>query len=164
MSLSKQEIVVQIIDDAFAVALKETSQAFAWELFWQFDVEFNLHNYNMKLMADAMNSANHTVFNKDDLIDVKSSTVMDVIQERKAILMQQHSVELVPFSFYRNRIVDFFKEHRNIDFNGLDESAEKSLLQHEDIMNSENMLHLALNMTHMQFKYLYQKGAVYLVV
>lgn len=164
MSLSKKEVIVQIIDDAFAVALKETSQAFSWELFWQFDVVVKLYDYNMQLMDHALSEENRNDFTKDDLIDIKSSVVADIIKDRKSILMSKYNIELVPFAVYRNQIVTFFKEHRNIDFNGLDENTEKSLLQNEDIMISENMLHLALNMTHMQFKHLYQKGEVYLAV
>jgi len=164
MSLSKKEIVVQIIDDAFALALTSTSQDFAWELFWQVGIDAKLYDYNFNLMYSAMNSKNDANFNINDIIDTKSPDIMDAIRERKAILMAEHSIKLVPFSEYQSLIVSFFKEHRNIDFNSVDDAEGVSLLRDEDITDSDDMICSALNMTRMQFKYLYQKGAVYLAV
>lgn len=160
MTLTQKEKAVQVIDDAFSVALTDKSAGFAWELFWQFGVHSKLQDYNVKLLSDALALNNGKGFDLTQMIDCESSEVIEAIKARKTLLMKQHGIKRVKFDVYKDRIVTFFKEKHNIDFDSLDEETAKELLQREDIMASDNNIYDALNMTHMQFKYLYQRGGV----
>lgn len=162
MTLSKKEQAVEIIDAAFSEAMKEQHAAFAWELFWKFDVISKLQDFNVKLMFNALAVDKRKDFDKNELLDVKSSEIIEVIKERKKSLYKEHRIKRVKFNIYRERIVSFFKDKRNIDFNSLSDDEVKSLLQKEDIMSTSESIYDALGVTHMQYKYLYQRGGVQL--
>jgi hypothetical protein len=162
MTLSKKEQTIQVIDAAFESALKDQSSGFAWELFWQFGIVSKLQDFNFKLMSDAISSGNLKDFDKLQTIDVNGAETLEIIKERKKALNKEHNIKRVKFDFYRERIVTFFKDKRNVDFNSLDDVAAKSLLQREDIMSSTDNIYDALGMTHMQYKYLYQRDGVQL--
>jgi hypothetical protein len=111
---------------------------------------------------DSIASGKPKEFDTNQMIDTESQELLETIKERKKALYKEHSIKRVKFAVYRERIVTFFKHKRDIDFNSLDEVAAKSLLQTEDIMSSTDNIYDALGMTHMQYKYLYQRGSVQL--
>lgn len=160
MTLTKKEIVIQLINEAFESVLTNKDADFAWELFWKFWVFSKISNYNFNLIQTALGEERKD-FNKIELLDEKDPDIVDVIKERKKALNKQHGIKRITLAAYREQIVTFFKEKRNIDFNSLDETAANTLLQHEDIMSNETPIYDFLNMTHMQFKYLYQRGGVF---
>lgn len=160
MTLSKKEIAIQVINEAFQANLTNKEADFAWELFWKFGVFSKLSDYNFNLMRTAL-AEKRKDFDKIELLDEKDPEIIEAIKERKKALNKQHGIKRIKFSFYREQLVEFFKEKRNIDFNSLDETAAQKLLQHEDIMSNDSPIYDFLNVTHMQFKYLYQRGSFY---
>jgi hypothetical protein len=162
MTLSKKEQTIQVIDAAFEASLKDQRSGFAWELFWKFGVFSKIQDFNLKLMMDSIASGKPKEFDTNQMIDTESQELLETIKERKKALYKEHSIKRVKFAVYRERIVTFFKDKRDIDFNSLDDIAAKSLLQTEDIMSSTDNIYDALGMTHMQYKYLYQRGSVQL--
>jgi hypothetical protein len=162
MTLSKKEQTIQVIDAAFEAAIKEQHSGFAWELFWQFGVVSKLQDFNFKLMSEAISTGNMKDFDKLPIIDVNTEETLEVIKERQKALNNEHKIRSVTFSDYRERIVTFFKDKRDIDFDSLDEDSAKKALQNEDIMSYPDTIYEALSMTHMQYKYLYQRGSVQL--
>ena len=66
----------------------------------------------------------------------------------------------INFEEKEKEINDFFKNVRGIEFSILNDKEKENLLKHEDIMCSEKTIFNYLNITHMQYKYLYQKGYV----
>ena len=159
MTLSKKEIAIQLINDAFEAGLASKEAGFAWELFWKFGVFSKISDYNFNLMSTFI-AEQRKDFNAIELLDEQDPDIVAAIKERKKALNKQHGIKRIKFAAYREQIVAFFKEKRNIDFNSLDEAAAQKLLQHEDIMSSDTPIYDFLNMTHMQFKYLYQRGGV----
>jgi hypothetical protein len=162
MTLSKKEQTIQVIDAAFEAAIKEQHSGFAWELFWQFGVVSKLQDFNFKLMSEAISTGNMKDFDKLPIIDVNTEETLEVIKERQKALNNEHNIRSVTFADYRERIVTFFKDKRDIDFDSLDEDSAKKALQNEDIMSYPDTIYEALSMTHMQYKYLYQRGSVQL--
>jgi hypothetical protein len=162
MTLSKKEQTIQVIDTAFEAALKDQHSGFAWELFWQSGIVSKLQDFNFKLMSDAISNGQMKDFDKLQIIDVNGAETLEIIKERQKALNKEHNIKSVKFTDYHDRIVTFFKDKRNIDFNSLDDVAAKSLLQTEDIMSSADNIYDALGMTHMQYKYLYQRDGVQL--
>lgn len=162
MTLSKKEQATQVIDTAFEAAIKDQHSGFAWELFWEFGIISKLQDFNFKLMSNAISTGQVKDFNMLQTIDVQSPEVHEVIQERKKELFKEHGIKHVEFSAYRERVITFFKDKRNIDFDSLDEEGSKKVLQNEDIMSYPDTIYDALGMTHMQYKYLYQRGGVQL--
>lgn len=162
MTLSKKEQTVQVIDSAFEAAMNNHHAGFAWELFWQFDVVSKLQDFNFKLMSDAISNGNFKDFDKLQIIEVNSAETLETIQEHKKALEKEHGIKQVKFAAYRDRIVTFFKEHRDIDFEALDAEGAEAALRTEDIMGSSYGIYDALGMTHMQYKYLHQRGGVQL--
>jgi len=160
MSLSKKEIAVQLIDKAFEKGLSNKEPDFAWEFFWKFDIFSKMSDYNFELMRKAL-AEQCKDFDTSTLLDEKDPDIIEAIKERKKALNKKHGIKRIKFADYREQIVAFFKEKRNIDFNSLDEAAAQKLLQHEDIMSSDTPIYDFLNITHMQFKYLYQRGSVW---
>lgn len=162
MTLSTKEQAVQLIDSAFEAAMNDQHAGFAWELFWEFGIHSKLQDYNVKLLSEALKVDNGKGFDIAKMIDCESSEVLDAIKERKTVLMKQHGIKQVKFAAYRDRIVTFFKDHRDIDFDSLDEEGAKLALRTEDIMGSSYGIYDALGITHMQYKYLHQRGGVQL--
>ena len=162
MTLSKKEQVVEVIDAAFEAALKDQHSGFAWELFWQSGIVSKLQDFNFKLMSDAISNGELKDFDKLPIIDVNTEETLELIKERQKALNNENNIRSVTFADYRERIVTFFKDKRDIDFDSLDEVAAQKLLQTEDIMSSTDNIYDALGMTHMQYKYLYQRDCVQL--
>lgn len=160
MTLSKKEIAIQVINEAFQANLTNKEADFAWELFWKFGVFSKLSDYNFNLMRTAL-AEKRKDFDKIELLDEKDPEIVEAIKERKKALNKHHGIKRIKFAVYREQVVEFFKEKRNIDFNSLDETAAQKFLQHEDIMSNDSPIYDFLNVTHMQFKYLYQRGSVY---
>lgn len=75
-------------------------------------------------------------------------------------LVSQHGVLSKTISKFKDQIILYFKK-KNIDFEKLTESDKYEHYTSEDISPDENNnLFKFLGLTHMQFKYLYQKGSV----
>ena len=75
-------------------------------------------------------------------------------------LVSKNGILSKEISKFKDQIILYFK-NKNIDFEKLTESEKYEIYNSEDITPDENNnLFKFLGLTHMQFKYLYQKGSV----
>lgn len=76
--------------------------------------------------------------------------------------LKKHNIKSIDFDSKLDQIIKFFHEQLSIDFMSLSKEEKVEALKHEDIVVREKSIFDYLEMTHMQYKYLYQIGSVYL--
>jgi hypothetical protein len=163
MEEQRRELIEKIVNEQFQIVYsKDKEIAFAWELFWKFDIFQKIYDYNIEVMFKAIAIDKRKDFNVKEKIDIKDKEVLNVINQCKKTLFKQHGIKKIKISHFYDQIVTFMTDKRQIDFKVLDSAAVDRVLFEEDCMGREYSLSDALGMTHMQFKYLYQKGSVYL--
>ena len=169
MSLNtlKNEILEFIIKDIDETFLNKKDMGFSWEIYFK----FNLWNKCNKILTDKLlevMSGKNT--EKNDVIlaeiaeitesEIKNNEFQSKIDEIKLTLEKNGKLKKINFEEKEKEINDFFKNVRGIEFSILNDKEKENLLKHEDIMCSEKTIFNYLNITHMQYKYLYQKGYV----
>lgn len=163
MEDQQREIIQKIVNEQFKVAFSKNKEiSFSWELFWKFDIFQKINDYNTEVMFKAIVVDKRKDFSVKENIDIKDKEVLKIINDCKKTLFKQHGIKKIKISHFYEQIIDFMKEKRQIDFKSLDSAAVDKVFFEEDCMGREQSLYDALGMTHMQFKYLYQKGSVYL--
>lgn len=169
MSLNtlKNEILEFILKDIDETFLNKKDMGFSWEIYFK----FNLWNKCNKILTDKLlevMSGKNT--EKNDVIlaeiaeitesEIKNNEFQSKIDEIKLTLEKNGKLKKINFEEKEKEINDFFKNVRGIEFSILNDKEKENLLKHEDIMYSEKTIFNYLNITHMQYKYLYQKGYV----
>ena len=147
MSLNtlKNEILEFIIKDIDETFLNKKDMGFSWEIYFK----FNLWNKCNKILTDKLlevMSGKNTEKNDVILAEIAEITESEIKNNEF-----QNKIDEIKLTLEKNGKL------KKINF---EEKEKENLLKHEDIMCSEKTIFNYLNITHMQYKYLYQKGYV----
>lgn len=92
--------------------------------------------------------------NKSELLEIE-----DQISFIKDEMIKSGVLKVVHYKDRENEISQFFKTKTGFDFNGLEKEEQLQLLNKEDILVSNDNIYDYLNISHLQYKYLYQTGS-----
>lgn len=135
-----------------------------WERFWKFDLEIKYANFFNQLMLAKLENPQD-----NESIDIKAITPfvkltdenLQFIKDIKKELNQKHNIKQITYEESFPKINEFFETQRNIKFSELTKEEQTKQLRHEDIVPTPVAIFDYLGLTHMQYKYLTQQGAVY---
>jgi len=155
------EVKAFLKTDANETFASEKDNGFCWELYLNFHLYCKCQNLLVKkLIPFSKEGKTDQEFLKSYQEVVES--LEDIVLKFKDDFLKEYDLVSVSFEEMLPKIISFFKEKRSVDFLALNDEAQKDLLRHEDIVAYEDSLHNYIRMTHMQYKYLYQKGSVFL--
>lgn len=160
----KKEIKNFAEADAIETFHSEKNVGFSWERYFKYQLNAKCsYVLTEKIMA---------IFEKED----KTNRVSDVdaikkvlaylddgiIKDLQESFLKKYNIRSVDFDSKLDKIINFFHEQLSIDFMSLSKEDRMEALKNEDIVVREKSIFDYLEMTHMQYKYLYQMGSVYL--
>lgn len=153
------ETLKKIVHEEFNYIIKNFNTKFvAWERFYKFDVLYRYMYYtNMELK--------HVISNKI-IINEESNINHPPLTEEDSKFLIDYAFEFIKTKNIQPKTLDDYLpaiskifEDNGIDFKNLSKEEQLNLLKEEDI-NPVNDIFNKLNLTHIQFKYLYQTGSV----
>lgn len=137
--------------------------SFCWEFFWKYEATLIYTKFTQEEIMSIINNPENAQFKINNMsYTILNDDEIKFIQTIKRAYYKEFGIKKVKFEEYIPKIIDFFNDHKKIDFSNLDEKSRYEILRNEDIMSGEYRLYEALGITHMQYKHLYQKGSVFL--
>lgn len=150
--------------DALETLNSEKNVGFSWEMYFKHKLHAKCsYVLTEKIMAvceneDKTNRVSDVGAIKEVLAYLDDGILKD-LQDR---FLKEHNIKSVDFDSKIEQVIKFFHEQLSIDFVSLSKEEQMEALKHEDIVVREKSIFDYLEMTHMQYKYLYQKGSVLL--
>lgn len=148
----------KIVQEEFDYIIKNFNTKFvAWERFYKFDVLYRYMYYtNMELKHVISNKITNDEknINHPPLTDAESKILTDYALE----FIKTKNIQPKTLEEYIPAISKIF-EDSGLNFKNLSKEEQFNILEEEDI-NPVNDVFNKLNLTHIQFKYLYQTGSV----
>lgn len=160
----KKEIKSFAEADALETFHSEKNVGFSWERYFKYQLNAKCsYVLTEKIMAICENEDKTNRVSDVEAIKKVLACLDDVIikdlQER---FLKKHNITSVDFDSKLDKVIKFFHEQLSIDFISLSKEEQMEALKHEDIVVREKSIFDYLEMTHMQYKYLYQMGSVFL--
>lgn len=160
----KKEIKNFAEADALETLNSEKNVGFSWEMYFKHKLHAKCsYVLTEKIMAICENEDKTNRVSDVEAIKKVLACLDDVIikdlQER---FFKKHNIKSINFDSKLDQIIKFFYEQLSIDFISLSKEEQMEAMKHEDIVVREKSIFDYLEMTHMQYKYLYQIGSVYL--
>lgn len=159
----KKEIIFFAESDANEVLNSKKNEGFSWEMYFKFYLSTKCSLLLTEKLLDICKKEDKTnIINDTEVIREFLTKLDSEILKIKEDFLIKHNIKSVSFESKFSQIVDFFNQELSINFNGCTIEKQKELLRHEDIVTREKSIFDYLNITHMQYKYLHQKGEVLL--
>lgn len=164
MFTSKDEHIQFLKDFAekqFDEYLSNKAAFLCWEMFWTHYIEMKYMDFGLDILRQKIDNPSMDI---DKMMPFFKLTAehKQVFEDVRQKMNIQHHIKSVSYAEMSDKISEFFRVVRNIDFSSLSDAEKKELLVHEDIMDSDSTLYDYLALTHIQYKYLYQRGSVYI--
>lgn len=156
----KDELLNMIHNDIKEKLNSKKELSFSWESYFKFYLwdkkcmTFLLDNIQKELNDQNFENIYLSFLNKEN----ENNEIKKEIQNIKNKLIEVGKLKQVSFSDKEKEIIMFFKEKRNVLFLELNPKERNKCLVDEDILQKEDSIFNYLNITHMQYKYLYQIG------
>lgn len=162
----KKELIELIEKDVEETLKSDKEVSFSWEIYFKFNLWSKCNTLVIekltKIIKEKSIEENKCVVDEIGEItenEEKNGEFQKSIDLIKQDLLKNGVLKYVSLKEKEASVVSFFKEKRNIDYNCLNEKEKYDLLVQEDISSSEDKIYLNLEITHMQYKYLYQVGS-----
>lgn len=135
---------------------------FSWEMLWKYEIFLKNNLFISSMISDALASKE----SPENLFEIHGFAVLsdddkNFIEKLKKDFYKKHKIKEVSYKEMLPLISEFFTKNRNVDFMSLTEDEQHEKLKDEDIHAYGKELFDYLGLTHIQFKYLYQKKSVY---
>lgn len=160
----KKEIKNFAENDALETFHSEKNVGFSWEGYFKYQLNTKCsYVLTEKIMAICENEDKTNrisdVGTIKEILAYLDDGILKGLQER---FLKNHNIRSIDFDSKLDQIIKFFHDQLSIDFISLSKEEQMEALKHEDIVVREKSIFDYLEMTHMQYKYLYQKGSVLL--
>lgn len=159
MNLEREQFLKDFVQKEFELLMKNFKKNFvSWERFCKIDVICSYMCYtNLEL---------NSVFKYKETSKKALEVIHTPLNEEESNFMIQYAFDFIKEkSVVEKSISEFmpllssFFNSLGVDFDSLNKEEQYSILNNEDI-NDKNKIYEKLNLTHIQFKYLYQQGSV----
>lgn len=163
-----KKMIIKFIREDIKTTLKEThDDSFAWEIYFNVNLPEKyvklLTSEIMKTMSKnaTLEDNNNLKIISDFIADEQNNAdVKDCIMEMKEDLVKRRILRFAFIEDFEIELIKFFREKRSINFLMLNEKEKRDMLINEDITGEDEKIYKYLNITHMQYKYLYQKDCI----
>lgn len=160
----KKEIKSFAEADALETLHSEKNVGFSWEMYFKHKLHAKCsYVLTEKIMAICENEDKTNRVSDVEAIKKVLAFLDDVIiKDLQESFFKKHKIRSVYFDSKLDQVINFFHEQLSIDFISLSKEEQMEAMKHEDIVVREKSIFDYLEMTHMQYKYLYQRGSVLL--
>lgn len=147
-------------EKAFEAYLNNKDKFLSWELFWSQHIELKYIDFFAEIFKQKLEEPTRTDLDAMLPFMILTDEHRQVFESIKQELNIKYQIKSVTYDQMMPKIQSFFKTHKNIDFTELSTTEQNKLLVDEDIMLSSPSIFECLGLSHMQYKYLYQRGSV----
>lgn len=147
-------------EKAFVDYLNDKEKFLSWELFWSQHIELKYIDFFADILRQKLEEPTRTDLDAMLPFMILTDEHRQVFESIKQELNIKYQIKSVTYAQMIPKIQSFFKTHKNIDFTELSTTEQNNLLIDEDIMLSSPSIFEFLGLSHMQYKYLYQRGSV----
>lgn len=166
-----------IDEDIKATIEKAKINSFTIDFSWEWYFKFSLFDRATCILLNKMHDLSNKIIEiaKPELTQKEVAEMVRISSffsdeaafvdlKNKILLIKEEMIakgQLVKTSYneMEKQICQFFKTKRNIDFSLLSDEEKKELLSKEDIFISKENIYDYLNISHFQYKFLYQEGS-----
>lgn len=160
----EKEIKIFAESDALETLHSEKDVGFSWERYFKYQLNAKCsYVLTEKLIAICENEDKTNCVSDVEAIKKILAYLDDgIIKDLEDRFLKEHNIKSVDFDSKIDQVIKFFNEQLSIDFTSLSKEEQMEALKHEDIVVRDKRIFDYLEMTHMQYKYLYQMGSVFL--
>jgi len=135
---------------------------FSWEMIFKYEIFLKNNLFISSMVSEALSLEKKP----ENLFEIQKFSILSeqdkaFIEKLKKEFYKTHNIKEMTYAKTLPLISEFFTKNRGIDFMSLSEEEQNEKLRDEDNNAYGQELFDYLGLTHIQFKYLYQKKSVY---